>query len=267
MKELTLQERKDISLEILTELDKVCKRYHIPYFLAYGTLIGAVRHKGFIPWDDDIDVWVKLDDYDRLIKLLQKETEYEILNTGFDVNFPLMFTKVSDSKTSVERIEKKRGDFRRGIAVDIFPLADYPRNRIKRKWFSILLGINKAFSLKKMNGLDRKKTKDHAIEMACTLFSCIGMNETFWRSRINNFLLKIAPGDKLFSPFSPYGFKDVHDKCFFNTCVDLQFEGKVFNGPIGWDEILKKIYGDYMKLPPKEKQISNHDVKAFYLSK
>ena len=80
MEPLTLEERKQISLEILRKIDAVCRKHQIPYYMAYGSLLGAVRHQGFIPWDDDIDIWVPVTVYSKFVKAMEKFTSYEILS-------------------------------------------------------------------------------------------------------------------------------------------------------------------------------------------
>lgn len=124
LKKLTLQERKDVSFEILKYIDQLCKKNNITYFLAYGTLLGAVRHKGFIPWDDDADVLMYTDDYFKFIKLVEEDNKYQALcienNNGWDAGF----LKVNDPKTCLKEINKSEYEIR-GVAVDVFPMCEY----------------------------------------------------------------------------------------------------------------------------------------------
>jgi len=266
MKELTLQERKEISFKILCKIDEICKKNNIKYYLGYGTLIGAIRHNGFIPWDDDIDIWVKLEQYNKLIELINKDSEYEIVNTFVDPAFPLLFTKVSDKTTFVEKIDKSKGDFKRGIAVDVFPLCNgLPKSKIKRIQFSFLQRMNKLISLYDMGALNTKKISDLFMNLFCKICHILNLNSLFWRTAIMSFIEKLPESEFLMNPFSPYKQKDIHNKKCFEDIVEVTFENKKFYAPARYDEVLRNIYGDYMKLPPEEKRISNHSVKAYKL--
>ena len=101
MKELHIEERKRICVEILLEFDNICKEQDITYFLAYGTLLGAIRHQGFIPWDDDVDVWVPIEEYFQLIQVLKLKSKYKLLECFGNENWPMGFSKLSDPSTIV----------------------------------------------------------------------------------------------------------------------------------------------------------------------
>ena len=267
-KELLLEERKEVSLKILKKIDLVCRKHGIRYYLGYGTLIGAVRHKGFIPWDDDIDIWVMWKDYNRILDILGKETRYEILSDRTDRQYPHLFAKVSDPDTTIEKIVKTKGDFRRGIGVDVFPLCPFTDNKEFRRRYSFLITANKVFGKAKMtSGKPRKSMKDRAVLIGSKAVSAAGIGDRFWRKKLESFLnhaLDYAKeSELLFSPFSPYRWRDVHRRSDFEDIVDLQFEDCRFRAPKGYDNILRDIYGDYMQLPPVEKRSSGHDVVAY----
>lgn len=129
MREIDLERRKEISLDILLEIKRILEKHEIKYYLAYGTLIGAIRHKGFIPWDDDIDIWVGVDDIKRALDILMSESKYDILSLyEHRSNWNRPFAKVSDPRTIICNRDK-RATVDRGVAVDVFPL--FPIGNLK----------------------------------------------------------------------------------------------------------------------------------------
>ena len=107
MQELSLSEKQALALQIACEIDRVCRLHHIQYYIGYGSLIGAVRHQGFIPWDDDIDFWVPIEHFQKFLSVMKKETDYLILDHIHDVKWPRCFTKISDCNKRIRIDEKK----------------------------------------------------------------------------------------------------------------------------------------------------------------
>ena len=121
-KELTLDEMKAIELGILKKFDSICKENGLEYSLAYGTMLGAIRHKGFIPWDDDIDVFMKREDYEKLLALKYDDGDFEVKSYRYSKNYYFLYSKIVDKRTSI--CENWRAEKDMGLFVDIFPL-DY----------------------------------------------------------------------------------------------------------------------------------------------
>lgn len=122
-----IEEIKKIQLEILKYVDQFCSQNNIKYALGYGTLIGAVRHKGFIPWDDDIDIIMRRNDYNRFIELFSKETgRYKVWSHNLQTDYPIPYAKVTDEKTL--KLEGTNYYVERGVDIDVFPLDDLPND-------------------------------------------------------------------------------------------------------------------------------------------
>lgn len=122
MKQLTVEDAKQIELEILNYIDTLCKKHNINYIINYGTLIGAVRHEGFIPWDDDIDLSMPREDYQRFINIFQKEkSKYKLLSLETDKNYFNNFIKITDSTTKIIDTRNTK-TYESGIFIDIFPI-------------------------------------------------------------------------------------------------------------------------------------------------
>ena len=124
MKEIEIEELKRIQIGILKHLDAFCKENNLTYFMCGGTLLGAVRHKGFIPWDDDIDIMMKREDYDKLIALYPKNdnSNFKLFSYELDKSFPYPFAKMDDCRTIFE--EEINDSYKIGVNIDIFPI-DY----------------------------------------------------------------------------------------------------------------------------------------------
>ena len=260
MKELNIREEQEISFQILKEIKNICLRNNIKYYLGYGTLIGAVRHNGFIPWDDDVDIWVNIKDIEELFRLIREETDYQILNHLEDVHWIRGFSKIYDPRTLI--IDNFSDAFRRanrGISVDVFPLFEIPDNEAER---------NKIISTyKKMRiiylsqeGYYKSVIKD----TFCKFASFIGKNASYYNKKLYDLEKKQYNSGLIGCITSPYFSNDIHKNEEFGD-MELSFEGEMFSVPSGYDTILRRIYGDYMTLPPAEKRKHTHDSKAYYI--
>ena len=141
MRQLTLREIQLEELKLLSYFDEFCNINRLKYSLVYGTLIGAARHKGFIPWDDDLDIRMTRKNYDKFLEVwgkLQPEG-YLLQNKENSPRFPSSFSKIRKSHTTFLQFESERGAHHTGIFVDIFPLDRIPRNRIKKRYFTFLV--------------------------------------------------------------------------------------------------------------------------------
>lgn len=261
MRLLELEEKKRMALEILGEIDILCKAYNITYYLAYGTLIGAIRHSGFIPWDDDIDLWIPTSDYDRLLDVLNNESKYTLLDNRNNPKWPRVFSKLCYPKTHVVDRRINAPQIERGLAVDLFPLfrIKNPTNDFEaaRKVIRRLNG----FAM--LDGKVKPNSVGHGALMAeAKLNRLIRKDVLFWQNefwKINN------DGSSPYLSYlgSKYGKVDIHDATLYSETTQVIFEGKEYPAPKGYHEILTKIYGEYTSLPPVEKRVSVHDVDVF----
>ena len=259
----TLKKLQSVQIEILDEIDRICKKYDIKYFLAGGSLLGAVRHKGFIPWDDDLDIAMLRDDYNKFIKACFEELDSKYFLdchlTNPDTH--LAFAKVRKNNTTFDEEAIANLDVHKGIFVDIFPL-DLENNNFKKcfiKGFFVRNMLETVFYKRKIYDL---KTCRHPLFVRFfSVFSC-------------NSLLKLADkiatsykGKKKECVVSYYGAYSIrkefldYDVLFPTKLVD--FEGKKYPGVNNNDKYLTSLYGDYMQLPPKEKRV-NHS--ALFIS-
>lgn len=264
---INLSEQKKLALELLIEFDDFCKKNGIQYFLSGGTLLGAIRHKGFIPWDDDIDVCMLREDYEKFIEKYQPSKEkYKLLSLETSSEYYYPFAKLVNDATIL--IENGNTEMPLGVYIDIFQLDNCPgethaeackildslkfyrwiRNFkiIKfskgREWYkNLILFVGKVLSIlvsrRKIAEVIDKKAKGYQ-----------GENCKFVGGLTNN----------------TYGYGEVYERYHLRNTVDVEFEGRIFPAPVDYDFILSSMYGDYMKLPPVEKRVSHHTFKCWY---
>lgn len=259
------EETKKVELDILTALADFCDSHGLKYYLAYGTLIGAVRHKGFIPWDDDIDIQMPRPDYDELLRLFNKENEGGPLKviSPYDPKSFYSFAKIIDTRTvKIEDGIKYKGAEPLGIDVDIFPLDGQPDDDAAYdKWYK-----NKYKAYKMMHLVLSDPDLTWKRKLICPILQLIRSKEYYQKK-----------ADKLTAPYkfeeSRYvgctaslfnSKKNRHEKSLYAESVMLDFEDKKFKAPVGYHEILTAMYGDYMKLPPAEQQVTHHLNKTFF---
>lgn len=263
---LTLNEIKQIEVGILEYVSSICTKYNLRYFLSYGTLIGAIRHKGFIPWDDDIDIAMPRGDYEQLLEILQmeeKSTRYECLVPLKDEYF-YEFAKVIDTTTSVQ--EQQTITARCGVWIDIFPLDGLKKE--DKLCHNLLLLYNRLRAASVNAHFPHKTSGIKTPFEYCVWKLCrwIGFKPFLkWSISLSK---KYNYEDCEFVGFAssyPAHNKYMKKEWFADT-VDVEFEGKIFKAPIGYHEYLTTQYGDYMQLPPEDKRISHH-MEAYRIEK
>ena len=236
-------------LSMLEEIDRICRKHHIGYWLDGGTLLGAVRHKGFIPWDDDIDIAMRQEDLKRFIEVAPSELPETLFlqNRQAEPEYPSPIVKIRDKNSFyVEFCDDLSADYQKGLFIDIFPMIPYPT--ISRKLVKkIVLSISKSYSI-----LHRAH-----------YYSLRSFAEFFWfggKYLLFRSLWAIAaalrPKDTYISNIlinNGYGIMHRQDSIF--PLSTITFEGKFFSAPHNPDAYLKDLYRNYMEVPPPKKRI------------
>lgn len=265
MRGISVDELKSVELEMLKFIDKVCKKEGLRYFLCGGTLLGAVRHQGFIPWDDDIDIFMPRPDYEKLIELTKDSKEYRLLSE-VDDGYYYNFGKLVDKRTLLVEQQVNPIDGM-GIYIDIFPVDGMPETPTEcDTHFRELDKIRN-----KINGFSQEKPilRKNLIAYLNSWNLYIGnkkRNLSKEQSEYKVLALQYAYDDSsnVYATGGSYKKKDIFPKEWLSDGTELEFEGKKFCAPSQYDKYLKQLYGDYMKLPPKEKQITHHMFKAYW---
>lgn len=268
IREITdVKEIQKIALDILVYIDKVCRENNIKYSIAGGTLLGAVRHKGFIPWDDDIDIVMLREDYDRFLEIMDNtpSTKYKALHFGKNFpNYAYTFTKVVDLDTRLFEFNTiNNPDL--GVFVDVFPIDKIPENnadRIIKKDLRMRSFIWNSASVRL--SLKNKNLIKKVLKPFLFTYSKL-MGHLFWLKKHDKFLRNLNKIDtkKGYCFCGAYAYKDYYDIDWFDNLIDLEFEGHKFLAFSKWHDSLTRLYNNYMELPPVEKRISHHDFKIF----
>ena len=246
----TIEEVHSILLDIVVSFHDVCKRNNIPYYLVYGSMLGAVRHKGFIPWDDDIDVAIEHKYYNVLLNALRADlpSKYRVL-TRYDKNGPVGgYLKIEDSTTLICESCRKSTE-RSGLFLDIFSLYPATGNTSLFSKYS-LIKILRFIQVSKYFRHSHSKLPMRILQI------CISIT-FFWIKRyyVINFIEKFLipqKGSYLCTYATIYNKKDIIPKEVYGTPKEYAFEDKTLMGVQDYEDYLSAIYGDYMTLPCKE---------------
>ena len=265
MREIQFEEMKKIELNILIYFTEVCEENNLRYYLGGGTLLGAVRHKGFIPWDDDIDVMMPRSDFQKLLSLSINNENYNIIKPG-TAGYYYNFAKLVDTRTILEEKGIKRIDGL-GVYIDIFPLDGMPETPdARKKRFKELNSIRK-----RINNTCLLKPKFHrnpfAYLNACRIYNSnknidlSSLQKKYLDSALKN---SFDDSEFVFAAGGAYGARDIFPGKWFEKEIELQFENlsvKAFNG---YDFYLTQLYGDYMTLPPEDKRVTPHHSIVYF---
>lgn len=267
MDELSLGEIQKASLNILLEIDKICRKENLVYYLAYGTLIGAIRHGGFIPWDDDIDIMMPAADYKKLREyFLANDTwPLKICDRDNCKNYSYGIPRISDERyqyITTNGIEKSPDI---GTFVDIYILDNYGDTKDESlrlcKKISSISAIY-AIYVNPYNGKHNLKTViRYAISFLFSMYKTVVRNFSI-EKRITSIIDSVPNGRFIGVPRWDVVYGCIpFDREVFSERIECKFEDHLFYIPKEYDEILRRVYGEYMKLPPKEKRIPHHDYR------
>lgn len=258
MKEISAEESKLILFDILVYFDKFCRDNNIKYTLHGGTLLGAVRHKGYIPWDDDIDLSMTRINYDKLLSIW-KDGRYKLFNVNPEVRYWNSVIRITDPNTEVYFGNSKQS--KHGLWLAIVPIENIPddENAWDKMKKRTLFWIKKC---RQKNGIvPIDSGLKGLLERCCfKVVSLSYMNRQFTKvvSRYKNTETKRMM--RINVNYEPKVFPSL----IYNGYTELEFEGRFFMAVSHYDDFLKIVYGDYMTLPPVEERVAKHNYRAYY---
>lgn len=260
-----IREIQQMELGIMEYIHEVCQKIGVKYFLAYGSLIGAVRHNGFIPWDDDMDICMLRDDYEKLqdYMIAHPDERYELMSYKNNVNYVYPFMKVQDNHTYLVE-EDVRIDSDMGIYVDIFPVDGYEDDQaFKDKMTKIIK--KRQLSCYTFKGISNTKSVVNSIIRYVSVIIFYFTKTNKYVSQIDELAKSRKVDDYELVDYLIY--KDMHKPVWKREWLEQTitgvFEGKEFMIPKNYHEILTSDYGDYMQLPPVDQRVSHHDFKLW----
>lgn len=264
--EISSQEQKKLMLDMLKFVDGICRKNNIKYSLIGGSLIGAVRHHGFIPWDDDMDVILTKENYEKLKKILDKEKgRYQTLKNGEGGEY-YTFTKLIDKKTQMREGRQRKFLPEYGVFLDLFCYCSTASDAEERKkhckkihilaWL-MMCGGKSEFHLKTLP----RDLVYFCKNMLLTNKVIYGLLQKIFYKTINQY----HDSDYVISIFPAYGpQREIQLKKDTDEYIDVKFEDAKVMIFKNYDNILRTTYGDYMKLPPESERTPTHDVKAWW---
>ena len=259
MKPITLVEIRRIQCDLLKDVADFCEKSGLTYFLAYGTLIGAVRHNGFIPWDDDIDIAMPRQDYDRFILSYNKRDSHNrVIDFSIDQDYGVSFAKVYDNRTWLNEFKYKEEKF--GVYIDIFPI-----DGVGGKWQMFKAQkLDKLLHAKKANFMERSLMKNLCNCIVKLLLIPFSVQDVVKLCDKNARRYLFGTTQYAGNMLETYGICEIVETSVFSDTILHKFEDGEYRIPIGYDRWLRSIYGDYMQLPPKEQQIAHHIFNVFW---
>lgn len=258
--ENNLEQLKKVELDIFRVFIDVCKRLNLKYYIAGGTLLGAVRHSGFIPWDDDIDIGMPREDYEKFIEYGQNYLPdyYFLQSYKSDKQWLRHFCKIRDSRTTFVESTVKHLNINHGVWIDIFPL-DFI-NKKKQSFYNKILALNES-------NIFGCKTISRKIKVFMSKIITFKFSDKSAFEKREKLLRKVKNGKYLAFFSGAYGEKEIFPKEWFDEGTLLDFEGVNVNAPKEYKKYLSQVYGDYMCYPPKEKRVPHHYCDIIDLNK
>ena len=253
----------EVDLEIVKAVVHICDTNGLIYYMSGGTLLGAVRHKGFIPWDDDIDLAMPRDDYEKFLQIAPDllPNNYQIVNYRTDPNYQYYITRVRDIDTKVE--ETRIGnDYRyTNASIDLFPLDGTPNLSWFRKLYFLRVMTHRALmSLCYKDSIDRTRKRSKKEQIFLSFMEKLPVEKIFdpykEKCKIDKMMrkYKIEDSNNIGCLMGAYRTNQIVPKRYFGNGKMYQFETIKLRGPELYEEYLTQMYGNYMQLPPKESQ-------------
>ena len=260
-RQLNEEEIKDVELGVMDYIHNLCQKENINYSLAYGSLLGAVRHKGYIPWDDDVDISLKREEYNKLYQAVLRDNDpiYKVVSWENDSRYPYPFYRVYDARTVYEN-NYIENDIDLGICVDVFPFdyyADVNKEMVK-------LDTYRRLSVYTLYGIHSKNAglKNLVRYLLVLVFRLTRVRT--WNKKMNLLSMQANDNDSIDYLMENKRTSTKFEKTLLDKVMDSPFEDRIYKIPEASHQILSAIYGDdFMEIPPVEKRVKHDDFVAY----
>ena len=259
MAELSIREIQLSCFGVMKAFDAFCRENNLTYFLSGGTLLGAVRHKGFIPWDDDVDLMMPRADYQRMLTIPFPDENYGFFSLEAMPKYSRAWVRMTDRRTKLTNITRFTGDTM-ATYIDIFPIDGIPAGKWASKWYFARIRILDALcKCSKRNFLSPGERFSRLKKVLRVLLAPIGAHRfAVWMNRVARRYPFETSAYRGVTMVTHYGMREMMPAEVFDHAVDVEFEGLKMPAPVGYDTYLTKLYGDYMTPPPAHRQMSDH---------
>ena len=250
----TLKEVQQRLLNISTAFAAICEKYHVPYVMLGGTMLGAVRHQGFIPWDDDMDFAVPREHYERLITLLEKDlpSQYRCLTYTNSDQIMYPFLKIEDTRTCIDDPRLKcLLEEKIGLNVDVFPLDVCNVYGWNVKWVLLLIKLQTILFVESAEDSRARAFLRHLIQ------TLVPFDKNYLQRAIEKRLCKHQKGEYVGNVLGRWKQKEIFKSNIYHSIADYRFEGITLKGVADYHTYLTQMYGDYMTLPPEDKRVAH----------
>lgn len=265
MKLILVDEQKQIQLNILRKVHRFCESNGLHYTLIFGTLLGAIRHKGYIPWDDDIDVAMPRSDYEIFVEKFQDDV-YKVYDYRRDEFYNHPYAKVADTRTLLKECVCMKPI---GVNIDVFPFDNLGSSYDESVALTNSLStIKKKFRIKLLKP-SKKNVWWKRLAIRVLKITVIGQTLKELASKENEEIRIKTSESALYSAILTESsikscIKSICPKSYFSEYIDVEFEGEKFKAIREYDTWLKNMYGDYMIPPPENKRMSPHTIGNVY---
>ncbi len=266
MKKISNKEYVKLLFEILEYVDDLCEKNNIQYTLTGGSLIGAIRHSDIIPWDDDIDIALTPENYDKFKHImLEQNSRYKFIDNSVEDTYYVPFAKVIDSYTDVYEGNNRRAEIH-GVYIDVFKINNTSNNKfLRNRHYNMVSKFKRIFGIFAMND-ERLKNESNLIKKVRNYF-LFKIGCRFFIKRYNRLTSKYnkKQTNYVFSNWPTYGYDhETMLKKWYKTYKKTKF-GSIDAMVIdNYDEVLKTAFGNYMELPPENERIPHHDIEAYW---
>lgn len=264
---LSIEQIHEETIIVLTKIIDICEKLNIKYYMAYGSLLGVIRHNGFIPWDDDCDIIMLREDYDKFFAYCSQNEEvlypYKLMSRANTVDYPFNVARFCDLRYEME--SEHANDAGMGLFIDVYVLDGVKSGKMVEKKFNIMkkIFLQNVFSCYIDHFIPTDKGIIHNMMLFVLYKFARLFDAKYWLDKLVKFGESYRDDNSEYVTCLAWDEFYIYERKYFNEIEKHKFENLEVEIPKEYDVLLKKWYGDYMKLPPVEKRVASHNYKLY----